>query len=246
MRTAFITIVSGLALAACGFAADAQDNGQPGDGTVSERSFNVGAFDSVALAGSHDVVVTVGGAASVRAEGDAGIIERLKIDVEDGTLRIGTKKGTRWSADFMRNRKPVTIYVTAPNLTGAAVAGSGDMRIDTVAGDKFSASIAGSGDMEIGAIRVGEANFSIAGSGDIRASGSANDAHISIAGSGDVDLAGLESRRASVSVVGSGDVRTRATETADVSVMGSGNVTIGGTAKCSVSKRGSGDVRCGA
>ena len=33
MRTAFITIVSGLALAACGFAADAQDNGQPLEGT---------------------------------------------------------------------------------------------------------------------------------------------------------------------------------------------------------------------
>lgn len=242
MRSAII-LLSSVALAACGMAADAQENG--GDGSSARRDFSVGAFDAVALAGSHDVIVTVGGAPAVRAEGDAEVIEKLDIEVEDGTLKIGTKRGTRWPSGFWNNRRPVTVYVTAPALNAAVVAGSGDMRIDAVQGDRFKATVAGSGDLEIGTMRVGQANFSVAGSGDITASGSANATQAKIAGSGDINLAGFETRTASVSIVGSGDVRTRATETVSVSIMGSGNVTVAGTAKCTVTKRGSGEVNCG-
>lgn len=238
-----IVLVSTLALAACNMAADAQND--PGDGRVSQRSFNVGTFEGVALGGSHDVVVSVGGPASVRAEGDAEIIDKLDIRVEDGTLKIGTKKGVNWSSGFMRNRAPVTVYVTAPRLAAAAVAGSGDMRIDRIEGDRFKASVAGSGDLHVAEVRVSQAEFSVAGSGDISAAGSASNLSAAVKGSGDVKLAGLNSRQATVSVMGSGDVHARASETATVSVMGSGNVTLDGGAKCSVSTRGSGEVRCG-
>lgn len=242
MRSAAI-ILSTIALAACGMAADAQENA--GDGSSTKRSYNVGAFDGVALAGSHDVIVTVGGARSVRAEGDAEVLDQLEVKVENGTLRIGTRKGVRWPSGFWNNRRPVTVYVTAPALSSAAVAGSGDMRIDTIQGDSFKGVVAGSGDLDINSVRVGEAQFSVAGSGDITAAGSANSLQAKIAGSGDIDLAGFETRQAAVSVVGSGDVRTRASETASVSIMGSGNVTVAGTARCTVSKRGSGSVNCG-
>lgn len=236
-------LISTLAIAACGMSADAQEG--EGTGRVSKQDFQVGAFEGVALAGSHDVVVTVGGASAVRAEGDAEIIEKLDIRVENGTLRIGTKKGSSWSSGFMRNRAPVTVYVTMPSITSAAVAGSGDMRIDKVEGKDFEASIAGSGDLEIAAMRVEQADFSIAGSGDIKASGNTGIAKVSIAGSGDVDLAGVEAREANVSIVGSGGVQAKASETADISIMGSGDVAIAGGAKCTISKRGSGEVRCG-
>jgi hypothetical protein len=245
MRSMMV-FVSTLALAACNMSADAQENeGKAGDGRVSQQSFNVGDFEGVALAGSHDVIVSVGAATSVRAEGDAEIIEKLDIRVENGTLKIGTKKGVHWPSGFMRNRAPVTIHVTTPRLASAAVAGSGDMRIDKVEGDSFKGSIAGSGDMEVGALRVGQAEFAVAGSGDIKASGIAGSTKVSIAGSGDVDLQGVRSRQANVSIVGSGDVRAMASETAAVSIMGSGNVTMAGGAKCTVSKRGSGNVNCG-
>lgn len=239
-----ILLVSTLAIAACGMSADAQEG--EGERRVTQQNFNVGTFDGVALAGSHDVIVKVGGAASVRAEGDAEVIEKLDIRVENGTLRIGTKKGVQWSSGFMNNRKPVTIHVTMPSMASAAVAGSGDMRVDKVEGATFEASIAGSGDLEIASLRVDRADFSVAGSGDIKAaSGSAGSAKVSIAGSGDVDVSGIQTRQANVSIVGSGDVSARASETADVSIMGSGSVNMAGGAKCTISKRGSGEVNCG-
>ena len=239
MRKAII-LGSILLLAACNFSADAQDHqSEGGSGT---RDFKVASFNGIALGGSHNVIVTVGGAPSVRAEGDLKIIDRLDIRVENNQLVIGTKEG--FSLGWKSHGKPVTIYVTAPSLAAASIGGSGDMKIDRVDGDRFAASIGGSGDMEVAALSVKDARFSVAGSGAIRAKGKAESGEISVAGSGDLDLAEFEVQRANVSVVGSGDVRARAMQTADVSIAGSGDVTLSGTARCNVSKMGSGDVRC--
>jgi hypothetical protein len=237
-----IVLSSMLLLSACNFSADAQDHEVKPSGEAGMRTFQVGAFEKVALGGPHNVVVAVGPAPSVRAEGDLGIIDKLDIHVENGTLKIDNKKG--FSFSWKSHGKPVTIYVTAPALAGASIGGSGDMTIDKVSGDTFDAAIGGSGDMEIGAVQVKTARFSIAGSGGIRAKGSAESGDMSIAGSGDVMLGGLEVQRANVSIVGSGNVQTRARQTADVSITGSGDVEISGGAKCNVSKMGSGEVRC--
>jgi len=227
-------------LAAC--SAGAQEGHDAPSGAQGRRDFTVEAFQSVSLEGSHDVVVAVGGAPSVRAEGDAEAIERLDIRVENGNLKIGTRRNDNW---FSRHRGHVTVHVTAPALNAASIGGSGDMRIDRVEAPRFAASIGGSGDMEIGALRARQASFSIAGSGGIRAAGQAEEADISIAGSGSVSGESFETRRADVSVVGSGDVSLRASESVDASIMGSGDVTVHGNARCNVSKMGSGDLRCG-
>ena len=236
MRTAIIGAI--LVLGACTSPADDSDAPRAG----SQRSFQVGEFQTVALEGSHDVVVTVGGAPSVRAEGDAAALERLEIEVEDGTLRIGSRN-KRWF-NFTRGGG-VTVYVTTPTLNGAKISGSGDMRVDRAQAQTFQAEIAGSGDMEIGALQARRANFAISGSGAIRAAGTADEADVSIAGSGDVSLDRLQTRRASINVAGSGNTSVRASEAVEGSVMGSGDVTVLGGARCSVSKSGSGDVRCG-
>jgi hypothetical protein len=243
MKGAMILVGVGL-LAACNMTAEAQ-HGESGNGSgkASQRSYQVGSFDRISLAGSHNVVVSVGAAPSVRAEGDSELLERLDVRVENGELRIGTRKG-KWSMGFGSQRAALTVYVTAPSLAAASIAGSGDMKVDKVEGGKFAASIAGSGDLDIASLRVGAADFSIAGSGGISGAGNAETTTISVAGSGDIRLEGLEARRAKVSVMGSGDVRAKAMETADVSVMGSGDVELAGTAKCTVNKKGSGDVRC--
>jgi hypothetical protein len=229
-------------LAACG--ANAKDHDGGASGQSGRRDFQVGAFDRVELAGSQNVVVKVGGAPSAYAEGDTGLLERLEVKVENGVLRIGQQKG-KWSFGWSKDHGPITVYVTAPSLKGAEVAGSGDMRIDAVQGDAFAAAIAGSGEMEVQSLRAKSTSFSIAGSGGVRASGTAETADFSIAGSGDVRAGALEVRRAKVSIAGSGNVEAKAMETADISIMGSGDAVIAGTAKCNVSKMGSGQARCG-
>lgn len=224
-------------VAACSVA---ESHSAQASGQRAERAFEVGAFQSVALQGPHNVVVTVGGQPSVRAEGDTAALDMLDIRVENGRLVVATRRGWSWSGP----NGAVTVHVTAPAISEASIGGSGDMRIDRVQGDRFEASIGGSGDMEIAALQARETEFSIAGSGGIRATGTAEAADISIAGSGDMALDGLQTRRAHVSVMGSGNIAVQASEAVDGSIMGSGDVTVRGAARCSVSRMGSGTVTC--
>lgn len=234
-----IGAVAATAVILAGCSADAHESHARG-----ERSFEVGAFQSIALGGSQNVIVTVGGPHSVRAEGDPDRLERLDIRVENGELRIG-QRGRSWSFGFSSDHAAVTVHVTVPALVSASVGGSGDMRIDRIQSERFTASVGGSGDIRIGEMRVAEALFSVGGSGDISAAGAAQRADVRLAGSGDIHLDRLEVGHATVSLAGSGDIVARATETARVSLVGSGDIQVNGSARCEVSKQGSGEVRCG-
>ena len=243
MRT--IALLSAAALAilasACHSAGNAEETGP-----LAQRDVPVaGAFDKIALSGSPDVVVTVGGAASVRAEGDVEMLDRLEIVNDNGQLRIGLRN-TNGGWFSWGHRRGVTVHVALPALAGATVTGSGDMRIDRVQGPAFAGAVTGSGDITIATMATEQASFTVTGSGDITAAGQARQATASVNGSGDLRLAQLQAETATVALAGSGDIGIRATQSAAVELRGSGDITIAGPARCTISKSGSGDVRCNA
>lgn len=239
MRT--LLILAALPLAACSYTTDNDKPGSAGSGSGSTRTYQVADFSAVALRGSDDVDVRVGSAFSVRAEGDAEVLEYLKIEKDGDTLKIGRHN----RAGFSWGNRGAKIFVTMPRITAAEVAGSGDITIDRAEGGSFKGESAGSGSITIGTLAVDEAKFDMAGSGGVKAGGTAKSVGIDIAGSGDVDAKGLKASSASVLIAGSGSVTLDITGNAKVSIMGSGDVDLGANAKCSVSKMGSGDVRCG-
>ena len=240
MRT-FGLLTAAALVAACHAAGDAEESGPP-----AQRDFPVaGAFDRIALSGSPNVVVTVGGAAAVRAEGTAEMLDRLEIRNENGQLQIGLRHGSGNWFDWGSHRG-LTVHVTLPALAGASIAGSGGMHIDRVQGPAFAGQVTGSGDMTIAALAAEQASFSITGSGDITAAGRARQASGSVTGSGDLRLAQLEAAAATLALAGSGDIGIRATDTAAIDLHGSGDVTVTGPARCTINKAGSGDVHCGA
>jgi hypothetical protein len=236
MSTVRTTIIA-LALAACGGAALAQ-------GASVERSYRVGSFDSVGVAGASLVVVHVGGPLSVVARGPAETLDRMEVVVEHGSLQIRPRREFRNHFDWSRLR-PATYRVTVPRLVGASLAGSGDMRVDRAEGNRFDASVAGSGDLDIAGLQVGRAAFSMAGSGNLTAHGRAARADLSVAGSGNVNARGVTARTAAVSIAGSGTAELTAEDTVDVSIVGSGDADIAGGAHCTVTRIGSGHARCG-
>ena len=209
-------------------------------GVQGSRDFQVAQFEKVSLAGSHNVIVTVGGAPSVRAEGDTAALDQLDIRVEGGELHIGTQRGTSF-----RGPGRVTIHVTTPSLRGAEIAGSGDIQVSALQTQRFEGEIAGSGNLILQQLQAETAEFDIAGSGNVRASGRVRAAKVEVMGSGNAELPGLQAQDADVAIAGSGNANMHATGAARVSIMGSGNVTVAGGARCNVSKMGSGDVRCG-
>ncbi len=228
-----------LLLGACHVGASAEDK-DPGPKV--SRTYQVGAFDRIEVAGPYDVKVVTGGKVGISASGNENLLNETDVLVEGGVLKIMPKKhkGIRWG---WSSHGSAQFIVNAAALRGAAIAGSGGIDVDKVAGD-FKGEVAGSGDLKLASVAGGKVELAIAGSGDVQAAGKADSVDISIAGSGGVDAKSLATRTAAVSIAGSGSVSAQASDTADVSIMGSGDVDMTGGAKCNVSKHGSGDVRC--
>ena len=119
-----IALLATLPLAACSYHSNSDSKpGVAGSGSGDARSYPVADFTGVALHGSDNVDVRVGSAFSVRAEGPAKELDKLKIEKVGDTLRVARREGNlfNWSSDD----KAVTIHVTMPRITGADVAGSG-------------------------------------------------------------------------------------------------------------------------
>lgn len=233
-----LAILALIPLAAC--SVSAEDDVPVGGGASASRDFMLNGFDSVSLAGPDSVTVTTGKQFSVRATGDSATLDRLDIRVEGGSLKVGRRR----DSGFSYSGRGAAIAVTMPSMRAGAVAGSGDLSVDAVRGEKFDGSVAGSGDLSVARIEAALVKLSVAGSGDIRAAGQARETSLSIAGSGDIDAGALGAESTRISLAGSGDVRAGATRLARVSLVGSGDVEIVGSPECQVSKRGSGEVRC--
>ena len=229
-----------LAASACNLGANAEER-DPGSSV--SRTYQIGAFDRIEVAGPYDVKVATGGSPGASATGGEKLLDETEVVVEGNVLKIRAKKknGIRWN---WGKRGKAEFTVTTAMLRGAGIAGSGGIAVDKVDGD-FKGDVAGSGNLQLAAVNGGAVSLEIAGSGKISAAGKARSTSIEIAGSGDVDTSGLAASTADVSIAGSGNVRANASDTADVSIAGSGNVNISGGAKCSVDKAGSGNVTCG-
>ena len=237
MRKSLAAVGAAAALAGC------QARGEGNAGPDVSRNYQVGAFQEIEVAGPFDVEVKTGANPSVSARGSEKLLGRTVVEVKNGKLVIRPEKERGFHFGWSKRGK-ATFTVTVPQLSGATIAGSGDMRIDKVQGQSFKGTVAGSGGLDVGSLDVQTLEMTIAGSGEIRGSGKAQSADYNIAGSGEFEVAGIQTQNAKASIAGSGSIRAHASGTADVSIMGSGDVDISGGAKCKVSKAGSGDVRC--
>lgn len=190
-----------------------------GSGVAKSEERQVGDFKRIVLAGSADIVATVGPVLKVVVEGDDNIVALITTLVEDDTLII--KSDESYSTD-----KPVRITITAPAIEGIEIFGAGDARIEGVKAEQFDASIAGAGDITV--------------------VGSATHVTASIRGSGDIDLEDLTATIAEASISGSGDISIHATKSLDASIKGSGDIRYyGKPGTVSRSILGSGDIDAG-
>jgi hypothetical protein len=239
MRKSLAAVIAASALGGC--QVHAQEGGA---GPTVSRSYQVGNFQQVEVAGPYDVDVRTGANPSVSAKGSEKLLEKTVVEVKGDKLVIHTENNRGFFHIGWSNRGKATFTVTVPQLTGATIAGSGDVRVDKITGQSFNGTVAGSGGIVIGTMDVQTLKLEIAGSGGVKGSGRAQSAQYDIAGSGGVDAGAIQTKDVKVSIAGSGDVRAHSSGTANVSIMGSGDVEIAGGAKCSISKAGSGNVRC--
>lgn len=236
---AVAVVAASAATASCGNVH--AENGGP---TVS-RNYAVGDFQQIEVAGPYDVQVRTGTKAGVAGSGPEKLLERTVVEVKGDRLVIRPENNRGWFHMGWSSHGHASFTVTVPQLRGATIAGSGDIKVDRVTGDRFDGTVAGSGGIDVAAMDVQQLKLAIAGSGGVKAGqGKAQSAEYDIAGSGDLDAGAVQTQQVKISIAGSGGVRAHSSGDAEVSIMGSGDVDLTGGAKCKVSKMGSGNVRC--
>jgi len=186
------------------------------NGPVQTEVRQVSEFDKLASEGSFDTIVTIGSETKVVVEAEEGVLPKVRTEVVDGTLKVGSK------GSFMTS-KGVKIHVTTPSMTSLSVKGSGDVELTGAAGSQLTASIAGSGDATIaGAVDTFDA---------------------SVGGSGEIDSFGLTTANTNANVSGSGEIKVHVTKTLNATISGSGEVTYRGDPVVTKTVAGSGEVR---
>ncbi len=248
LKISLIIPLIALSLPACGYSvSDAVEDVQSHDGngfadgkSITATAAATATFDKVKALGPDNIIFVTGDAFSIKAEGNAKAVATLRYKMEDNTILIGREKG-KWFGD---EGKGVTITITAPRLSEASLAGSGDFTADKMTGDDVEVKIAGSGSLNVNAVDAKKLSIKIAGSGDAMIAGTAANVDFSVLGSGSIDAKKLTATDAEVSIAGSGDVQLNATGQVEAKVAGSGDINVTGGAKCTSKSMGSGSISC--
>jgi hypothetical protein len=195
------------------------NNGGPltrGSGVIKTETRTVAPFTAIRLDAPADLVIDRTGTQSLSLTADDNLLALFTSEVKDGTLYLAVAKNTSFQA------KSVVFHVTAADLRGIEIRGSGDVKADHLDGPSLMLTIAGSGDAQL--------------------AGRVDDFTLSIKGSGDVDAGGLAAKRVKVVMNGSGDAIVDASDTLDVQMSGSGDLRYRGSPKLTRNVHGSGSI----
>ena len=209
------------------------------------KQIKIDDFDRLEVAGSMDVVYKqVKGKPSLEIYTADNIVDLVKTEVVNGTLKIGFKKG--YSISYNK----LIIRVSSEDINAISLAGSGSIDLaNGVKTNKMNISLAGSGDVMGKNIFCQEdLRIALSGSGDVSMQQLAcNQFDVSLAGSGDVLMKDVNVHTAKVSLAGSGCVEMYGkTDKSHFELAGSGEILAAGfEAKVvNISIAGSGDVEC--
>mgnify|MGYP003520316470 FL=1 len=209
------------------------------------KQIKIDDFDRLEVAGSMDVVYKqVKGKPTLEIYTADNIVDLVKTEVVNGTLKIGFKKG--YSISYNK----LIIRVSSEDINAISLAGSGSIDLaNGVKTNKMNISLAGSGDVMGKNIFCQEdLRIALSGSGDVTMQQLAcNQFDVSLAGSGDVLMKDVNVHTAKVSLAGSGCVEMYGkTDKSHFELAGSGEILAAGfeAKEVNISIAGSGDVEC--
>jgi hypothetical protein len=209
--------------------------GVRGSGNMATESRDVDGFTEIVLEGSGEVDIEMGDTESLTIEAEDNLMSHLTSDVEGGRLVLGTR-------DAIVTTRGIVYTITATNLDGITVSGSGDVEVADVTTTEFTTEISGSGTVDVSSLEADRLEVTISGSGDIDVTGAAGELDVDIPGSGRFDGEGFEASVGDVSISGSGAAIVNVAETLDANVSGSGNIEYLGSPAVSSTVSGSGSI----
>ena len=220
-----------LTLQSCSF------NAIKGNKTIIEKEVSINDYSAIEFSGSASLIYEqkTDAAPYFRIEVDENIYPLLTIEVDNGTLSIGSKENIRPTK--------YNIYTNSTELKRLEASGSIKAHLKgKLVTDEMNIETSGSATIQIDDLTCGVIRSNTAGSGEITIAGSANEMHCSAAGSGKVKALSMVANNVYCEVAGSGNFAVHAVEYLNVSIAGSGKVSYKGEPKIDQSISGSGKI----
>jgi hypothetical protein len=218
-------------LSGCGF------SGVDGNGHRVEETREAEAFSRVRSDASLDVKITQGDVPAVTVSIDSNLQRLVKTRVADDTLYIDLSDDVGDVVDGPH------VLVTAPQLSAAKLAGSGNMTVVFAEPEQpLDLYLSGSGSLRFNGATAAIGAY-LSGSGDIRLDGNTGDADLKLSGSGSIRGQQLETSCAAIVLSGSGDIAANVHDSVSVSLSGSGQIDLyGGASIDRYDNHGSGNI----
>jgi hypothetical protein len=190
------------------------------DGNGNEATENrvITEFDELKSSGSFNVHITNGDVYEVIVIAESNIIPYIETYVSNGRLNLNIR-----GLHNVRNRLPMQVFVTTPEMKSIIQSGSGQISTGYFEANEFELYVSGSGSITT-AVDATVINAGISGSGKINVSGTATYANYNVNGSGRIDSYDLETSNCDARISGSGDVYVFANDFIKATISGSGNV----------------------
>ena len=215
-RTVALGSLAACTLTACNVAGL---GGIRGSGNIRSETRDIRNFGQVVVSGNTRVFVTQGETPALVVEVDDNLLEYVRAEVDDFSLRLGFAGTVGGYAPT----QPLTFHLTAPRLRGLEVDGAGAIEATNINAPRLV--------------------VNISGSGRVRLTGQIEEQYVTVNGSGTYDAAGTESETARVRVNGSGAVLVWASNTLAARLNGSGRISYYGQPQVSQDITGSGQIK---
>jgi hypothetical protein len=194
-----------------------------GSGKDASEDRTVGAFDNIDISTSLHAIITVNPAAkpSLTLSGYQNILNNIKTEVKDNTLRIYTEDDIQFSV----NKKTEAI-ITVPSLSAVSLSGAPDANLHgNIAGKSFKLDISGAAEVVIDSVNASDFAADLSGAGLIEVKGgNVNHGEFDISGAGTIKAFGLLTNETVASVSGAGSCDVNAQQKLDAHISGVGKV----------------------
>jgi hypothetical protein len=167
---------------------------------TAHQTRSVGTFDRINCDALANLTVDAGASTtSVVLDGPAGILPKIKTEVQDGTLVISEDH-----AGFTFSSSTPSITIGVPALSGVNVSGAGRLGVTKIHASDFA--------------------LDVSGASNAKLAGTAGTLATTISGAGSLDSVALKARTVTVTISGTAKAKVWASESLTASVAGVGSV----------------------
>ncbi|MBN2461964.1 MAG: DUF2807 domain-containing protein [Candidatus Cloacimonetes bacterium] len=188
-----------------------------GNGNVVTEERDADSFDKLKVSSGIDAIITQGEEESIKVIADENLLEYIKTEIYDNTLRIYTDAN-------IRHAKSKEVHLVYKQLRKINISSAGDVEgTNRMKADELDLDLSSAGNLslDVEAVKIW---CSISSAGDVNLSGTVDELEADLSSAGDLNAYDLVARKAHVNVSSAGNAKICATEEVDLNASSAGDI----------------------